>query len=320
MHLRTIAVATSLSKQSDQVARVAAQLARAAGARLHAIHVVRPEPSTFVPLGRPPLGSDAEPAAEDAGHALREQILRLGLEARDLAGWTIAVGRSGRDIAHGAERAGADLLVVGAGESQRVTLGTVAEAVLRESSIPVLVVRGDLAVPPHRVLLPVDLSPLSADALRLCCSWMAQVAGEEHTEARVLFVLSDEQRIASPQFTVAQLERLACTEVARLVAGTGAEGMQREVRAGEARHEIVAAARDWRTDLVVVGSHGEGHGGHCAPGGVSAAVARSAPCSVLVVPPEEADRVEAEIEGQILEGADWRWISDVTLGTAHRPG
>ena len=318
MQMKSIAVATSLTPESDRVVRVALAVTRAAEARMQLIHVVRPALASFVPVGDLPPEAAVERQREDAGHALREQMLRLGLERRDVAGWTISVGLPGGAIVRATGRARADLLVIGASEGQQVTLGGVAEAVLRESPIPVLLLRGQLSMPPEHVLLPVDLSPLSGDALRFGRTWIDQVAGASRPECRVLFVLSDEQRLAAPQFTAAQLERLACAELARFAAGADAEGIDREVRAGDVRDEILAAAAEWQADLVVVGSHGVGGYRRCAPGGVAAAVARGAGCSVLVVPPEHAARLEAEVERDILESGDWSWVTDETETPSER--
>lgn len=318
MQLKTVAVATALSPDSDRVVRAALALARAAQARLQLIHVVEGAMASFVPLGDWSPEPDARRRRDDAGHSLREQMIRLGLEAGDVRGWTISVGVPGSAIVRAARRAGADLLVVGAAEGQQVTLGGVAEAVLRQATIPVLLVRGELAVPPRRVLLPVDLSPLSAEALRFGRAWLDRVGSAASPEGRVLFVLTDEQRVAAPQFTAAQLERLACGELARLAAGADAEAIDREVRVGEPRDEILAAADAWPADLIVLGSHGVGGYRRCTPGGVAASVARGAPCSVLVVPPEHAVRLEAEAEREIFESGDWRWVAGEVEGLADR--
>lgn len=45
-------------------------------------------------------------------------------------------------------------------------LGSTADRVLRKASCPVLIVRGELPVPPRRVLAPVDPSTLSGDSFR----------------------------------------------------------------------------------------------------------------------------------------------------------
>jgi universal stress protein A len=54
---------------------------------------------------------------------------------------------------------------------------------------------------------------------------------------------------------------------------------------GKPAAEIVAAAREWRADLIVIGSHGRGRVARMLIGSVATAVIHHAPCPVLVVPP-----------------------------------
>jgi nucleotide-binding universal stress UspA family protein len=54
-------------------------------------------------------------------------------------------------------------------------------------------------------------------------------------------------------------------------------------RVGDPAQELVEAARELETDLVVVGRRGEAVEGEPVPGSVSAEVVRTAPCDVLVV-------------------------------------
>jgi nucleotide-binding universal stress UspA family protein len=46
---------------------------------------------------------------------------------------------------------------------------------------------------------------------------------------------------------------------------------------------IVSAAKDWKADMIVVGSHGHGFLGRMVLGSVSDFVVHNAPCSVMVV-------------------------------------
>lgn len=54
-------------------------------------------------------------------------------------------------------------------------------------------------------------------------------------------------------------------------------------RFGDPALELLAAARELETELVVVGRRAIAENGEPAPGSVSAAVVRHAPCDVLVV-------------------------------------
>ncbi len=55
-----------------------------------------------------------------------------------------------------------------------------------------------------------------------------------------------------------------------------------ELLAGSPAQQIVERAKDWKADLIVVGSHGRGFWGRML-GSVSDGVVHHAPCSVLVV-------------------------------------
>lgn len=53
---------------------------------------------------------------------------------------------------------------------------------------------------------------------------------------------------------------------------------------------IVEQAKEWKADLIIVGSHGRGFWGRVALGSISNAVIHNAPCSVLVVTPNDENR------------------------------
>jgi nucleotide-binding universal stress UspA family protein len=55
------------------------------------------------------------------------------------------------------------------------------------------------------------------------------------------------------------------------------------VALGSPADEIVRAAREWPTDLIIIGSHGRGFLQRALLGSVAEAVTRHAPCPVLVV-------------------------------------
>jgi nucleotide-binding universal stress UspA family protein len=56
-----------------------------------------------------------------------------------------------------------------------------------------------------------------------------------------------------------------------------------DMRSGDARHEILAYAAEWRPDVIVVGSHGRHGAERFLLGSVSESLVRHADCSVEVV-------------------------------------
>jgi universal stress protein E len=290
--IQTILVGTDLDRESESLVGTAVSLARAAGARVHVVYAFNPPTGFMSELG---AGLDPAILAEEeqrCREAVADQVRRLGLGAAELHGQTVRSGAPHRVIPELAEEISADLVVIGATAGGRLhrRLGSTADRVLRRAICPVLVVRGDLRVPPRKILAPVDLSPLAADSLRTGLGLLAELGGGA-PEVEALFVLNVIQRQVAPQFTPEQVDRFAAEELGRFVeahAGAGAE-VKRKVRAGHTREEIFAEVADFRPDLVLLGTHGTGGFDRLVIGSVAADVSREAPCSVLIVPPRSVE-------------------------------
>ncbi len=193
----------------------------------------------------------------------------------------------------------------GSGAFAAELLGSTAERVLRKASCPVLVVRGELPVPPRRVLAPVDLSPLSAEAMAGALQLLAQIggdagsAGTAGTAVRVIHVLSFLEVLAlgreagraeiKPYEEVADI---AGEQLRRLVLASQPADPRFQVETavlpGEARFEILRDLEQNPADLVALGTHGRSGLDRLMLGSVAATVARLAPCSVLLIPPAQA--------------------------------
>ena len=88
---------------------------------------------------------------------------------------------------------------------------------------------------------------------------------------------------------------------------------------GDPREEIVTAARNWGADLVVVGARGLGALSRLFLGSVSLAVARQAPCPVLVGrgSPRDVHAVTVALDGSAHAQRALEWLTtsfDLSLG------
>ncbi len=142
-----ILLATDGSDASEHAAQVAVSMARTHGSKLTAVYVTDPYP--FISIGQAnPLGLQAYMAAAQQtaseAHARVSALCEQGgapvaLQARMVENVAAAPG-----IVQLAADEGADLIVVGShGRSgiARLMLGSVANKVVAESPVPVLVVR-----------------------------------------------------------------------------------------------------------------------------------------------------------------------------------
>jgi universal stress protein E len=292
--VKTIVVATSLRDESDTVVRAGFDAARATGARAWLVHAFR-----------------RHWQASEVRAKLAEQARRTGLAS--LPGFRQkqlypVLGSPRRAVVDAARTLNADLIVAGAAEGgtlKGMLLGSTADGVIRRASCPVLIVRSEVALPPKRVEIAVDLSPLSAGVLRESLRVLLALGGSAQ-QAAALFVLSPLDLTLSAHFTSEQAERFARfarQEVGRLLEANrgGAAAPRIELRTGEPSEEILAALAEKKADLAILGTHGRSGFDRLLLGSVASEVMRLAGCNLLVVPPEASLRHSASEQ----LGGDW---------------
>jgi nucleotide-binding universal stress UspA family protein len=145
-----------------------------------------------------------------------------------------------------------------------------------------------------KILIATDGSEYSIAAIAECLKFIAHPA---KTDIKIVSAFEDAYVMAAEPYGAyapySQKLSDAAMESAKLYVAAAErifrERLQLPVRSitsetinGPAEIEIVEAARRWRADLIVVGSHGRGFWGRLL-GSVSDAVVHHAPCSVLVV-------------------------------------
>ncbi len=302
--LKNIVIGTSLTEHSDSIVRIGLAIAKATGATPWLIH------AGSVLLDPSGAGVDAiwsEKNWNNLRELLDEQARRTWLAA--LPGFShdhvrLVIGAPHREIVELARSVQADLVVLGAAESSHM-LGSTADRVIRKAPCPVLAVRSETAFPPIQVEIPVDLSANSANALRQGLDFLAQI-GLPATESEVLFVLNPFEVGGSINFTPEQIQHFAGEELSRFVTANAsgrARPQSTRVRTGYAREEILAALKERRADLAVLGTHGRTGFERFMLGSVASGVLRDADCNLLIVPPA------AEHQEQPA-GADWTYVSD----------
>ena len=148
-----------------------------------------------------------------------------------------------------------------------------------------------------RILCAVDFSEASLAAFRKA-SEMARFGASRlyvlHTiEARP--VVSSLPGIDEAGEMAVELEEKATAALESLVASSASalKGVRltTEVTAGRAFVEILNHARDWQADLIVIGATGAASLEQIVVGSTAERVMKDAPCSVLTVRQQEAQRV-----------------------------
>lgn len=305
--IKQVVVGTSLQEGSDEIVRAARDVARSVDGRLTLVHSLAAD--AMVPaFGTGWPDADFYRSWSEMQKAeLGAQIERVGI-AVPMA-YRVESGAPHRVIADAAQETGADLIVIGASDRGRLTrfLGGTADRVLRRAQCPVLVIRGDWTFPIERVLIPVDFSLLSGEALDCGLSFLFQI-GSQEPQVELFYAVSEPLRALAEPFTAGQVEKFASQELERFgreSAGECSVDLSYQVAVGGAASEILREADRFEADLVVVGTNGQGGVERALLGSVAKAVATESGRPVLFIPPDVA--IGASVAEAVLEQTEPRW-------------
>ena len=266
VHFANLLVAVDLSVSSENTLKIAAEFAHQYGSRLIVAHVMDVVAET---LAQTPAEIEAK--------------IRLGMKPylRSSAQCSVAVvqGDVLREISGLITKYNADLLIIGthaATNVERLVMGSKAEALFRNSSIPVL------TVGPHvrkqnalfsSILLPTDMEPNSLRAAQ----YAVALAEESNSILNLLHVLKraeEESTRASAALRMQQLvpedAALWCTPLFR-------------VETGDLTETILATAEQTRADLIVLSVTQSRLLADHAHWSVASKIVRFAGCPVLTV-------------------------------------
>lgn len=277
-------------------------LARQFDGDLHLVHVIRPIPDVDFKTPqddmdwRSKLREAASGALGDLASELRADGVRVQAEVRE--------GRVVETLLQSIVDVSADLAVLtshGAGGFRRWWLGSVADALIRRSRIPVLLVRPwdeteDLPSedgPRFRtILVPLDGSSASENALEHAVRLQEKLGGRLVLVRVVPSPLEVGSMYGIPSVRLeGDSHREHREEAARyldeVAEGLDGEVERRVVEASGAAEGVLDAARVTGTDLIVLSSTGRGGFSRTVLGSVADKVIRGAAPPVLVVPPPQ---------------------------------
>jgi nucleotide-binding universal stress UspA family protein len=140
-------------------------------------------------------------------------------------------------------------------------------------------------MPFKRILTAVDFSANSLDAFRVAAE-MASVHSAALHLLHVIEALPSARGEATMEF-VQQANEAVEQLVASSQPALEKVTLTTEVASGRAFDEIVNRARDWRADLIVLGTKGTSSLEEIFLGGTAEHVIKESPCSVLIVQLED---------------------------------
>ena len=283
------------SSLSERALPIATLLAQATGAQLWLVRAARES------------GSQGPGACQEAQTYLEGVRRRLG----DALSIHIATSDTppARAIATIAAQHTIDLIVMtthGHGGLQRLVHGSVAEVILADSRVPVLLVRMNApapAIPTHderpRVLVPLDGSPFAEAALPAAAA-LARALDWTLVLLRVAIpptALLVDPEIARTETTdrILEAESIAASHYLKGIAdGLQAEGLRIEtrLRVGLAAQAILDEGAASGASLVIMATHGRSGLGRMLRGSVATEVLHRGSLPLLLVRPSTVNAAE----------------------------
>lgn len=155
---------------------------------------------------------------------------------------------------------------------KRVVFGSVAEAVVRDSAVPVLTLPpGSALERPRRILVPYNMAPYAARALRVG----AGLAEDFDGRVSAVYVAEDSEDAVKARKLEHSLNRAA---------GAWSERVRGVVRFGDPVRAIVDEAQSGRHDLLILAAHRKSFWKEMLLGTTAERVLRHCPIPLLAVP------------------------------------
>jgi nucleotide-binding universal stress UspA family protein len=287
-----VLLATDGSKDAALAARAAVDVCEGTGAELHVVHAWHSVPTARL---RPFMRAELKKLGNEL---LGEGVKQVEDSGGLVTGAHLLEGRAADEILDLAEQIGAGLVVIGSrglGPVGRIALGSVSEAVIHHSRLPVLVLRGEDAWPPERVIFGDD----GSEAARAAGDLGASLCGHHGARALVLHayprlpevdaagrgfdprIVDDELRRAFSALLERSRElesRLGSRPKARLVVGEAAASLLEAAEKDAPERTLLAVGS---RDLLMIG--------RMRLGSVSTKVVHAAKGPVLVHPPRHGE-------------------------------
>lgn len=291
---KTVVVGVDFSVATESLLSMAAEMAERYDAqRIHLVHVVS-MPTSVLPSFS--IGPDTTDSVKAKVQTQLEQ-LKLDTPGSKVTR-EVRAGAPAQELADAAEGLHADLVMVsgrGHGVLAEMFLGSVASTLIRLARCPVLVVAGDQPTARFdEILAAVDLSPISRPVLEHAF----RVGSRNDGRVLVLSLFehpllkADRESLLPRTFKQSDIDALGVEHreaIDHLIGRVPSHGVKIQVEVmskAPAANAIVDIAKFTESDLIVLGTSGQGGLHRMILGSTANFVLNRAPCPVLVVPHE----------------------------------
>ena len=303
----SILVATDLSSGAMEALHSAIAVARSTGAELHVMHAHE------TPFPRSERGRDLVTVQREVREKRADLATLLTNEVPSdvtVASSRVLEGAPATAILQEARAVKANLIVLGSHRNRGIAdrfIGSTAERVLREATVPCLLANGPVSFPLRRMVVASDLSGAARRALDATLVWAREIAADPGAIVGVAHVFSAESHVDLP-WAEHDVELNLRKSVANAVREAGSQ-VQTEVsilRGSDPVSELLDYARNVDAQLIVMGTNSESVLVRAVVGSVSSGMIRRSEIPVLLVPSPAGIGDEEMEQGELLAGGSFR--------------
>lgn len=166
--IKDLVLAVDFTEHSNITLQSVVSFCKESKSTLSLIHVI------------PEMSKDLEDLTKVSNEKIDEIVKRVLKEKIEVPHVKVITGNIEDHVVAFAESLGADAIVIGSGNyhNKKHRLGGHAEAILRQSSIPVLIIKNTITPLKGKVACPIDLTPSSDKVLNTAIEYAKHVGGE----------------------------------------------------------------------------------------------------------------------------------------------
>ncbi|HAT2008790.1 TPA: universal stress protein [Legionella pneumophila] len=289
--LNNLLIASDFSKHADWALQRAIGLAKLNNAHIHFLHVVTPPLSSIAQSSE----TELKPNHRSEKKAIEEKILKqLGENNRKLfANTSVVLGRASDEVVRYADENHCELIIVGAHGTYYINdyvLGTTSGSIIRQSHVPVLLIKKEPDFVYNRILIATDLSEASKETVQFTY----------HCFPNATFQLLHIVDVYYRQFLNPNDLDEKCTDTKHPKIKNILEKLdvflskcevdkskfEKKIIGGYYADAIIEQANHWKADLLAFGTQGKSGLHYLLMGSVAKRILYLSSVDMLVVPPK----------------------------------
>ncbi|HAT1597566.1 universal stress protein [Legionella pneumophila] len=291
MTLSNILIASDFSKHADWALQRTVALAKSNQTKIHFLHVATPPLSSIVPS----FDTEMQPNFLSEKKEIEERILKKlkNNHHKHFANISVVLGRASDEVVRCADENHCELIVVGAHGTYYINdyvLGTTSGSIIRQSHVPVLLIKKEPDFAYDKILIATDLSEANKKTVQFAFHCFPNATFQLLYIVDVYYRQFLNPNDLDEKFTDTKhpkikniLEKL---DVFLSKCGVDKGKVEKKIIGGYYADAILEQANQWKADLLAFGTQGKSRLHYLLMGSVAKRILHLSSLDMLVVPPK----------------------------------